>query len=108
MKAGTAEKMVLNMLSTGAMVRMGYVYGSLMVNLHQKNRKLAERAVGIVESAAGVDREQARRVLKSAGGRVALAIVMQAAGVEKKAAERALGAAGGNVRKAITLATDMH
>ena len=50
MKAGTAEKMVLNMLSTGAMVRLGYVYGNLMVNLHQKNRKLAERAVMIVQS----------------------------------------------------------
>ena len=108
MKAGTAEKMVLNMLSTGAMVRLGYVYGNLMVNLHQKNRKLAERAVGIVERATGVDRNQARRVLKLAGGSVATAIVVQAAGVKKKAAEKALAAAGGNVRQAIAIAGNVH
>src|SRR5438876_246497 len=67
MKAGTAHKMVLNMLSTGAMVRLGYVYGNLMINLHQKNSKLAERAINIVERALGVDRNQARRILKSSG-----------------------------------------
>jgi N-acetylmuramic acid 6-phosphate etherase len=108
MKAGTAQKMVLNMLSTGAMVRLGYVYGNLMVNLHQKNRKLAERAMGIVESAAGVDRGEARRLLKLAGGSVPVAIVVQAAGVTKKAAEKALAAADGRVRKAITIAGDIH
>ena len=108
MKAGTAEKLTLNMLSTGAMVRLGYVYGNLMVNLHQKNRKLAERAVGIVERAAEVDREQARRVLKAAGGSVATAIVMQVAGVKKSSAERLLGAAGGNVRKAIMVAGNIR
>ena len=108
MKAGTAEKMVLNMLSTGAMVRMGYVYGNLMVNLHQKNSKLAERAVGIVETATGVDRERAGRVLKTAGGNVAAAIVMQVAGISKKAAEQALAAAGERVREAITFASKLH
>jgi N-acetylmuramic acid 6-phosphate etherase len=108
MKAGTAQKMVLNMLSTGAMVRMGYVYGDLMVNLHQKNRKLAERAVRIVERATGVDRNEAQRVLKSAGNNVPVAIVMQVAGVTKKTAKKALAAAGGRVRKAIILAGDLH
>jgi N-acetylmuramic acid 6-phosphate etherase len=108
MKAGTAQKMVLNMLSTGAMVRMGYVYGDLMVNLHQKNRKLAERAVRIVERATGVDRNEAQRVLKSAGNDVPVAIVMQVAGVTKKTAKKALAAAGGRVRKAIILAGDLH
>ena len=108
MKAGTAEKMVLNMLSTGAMVRMGYVYGNLMVNLHQKNAKLTQRAVGIVERAAGVDREQAQKLLKSATGSVATAIVMQAAGVSKKAAEEALTAAGGRIREAIKVAGSVH
>jgi N-acetylmuramic acid 6-phosphate etherase len=107
MKAGTAEKMVLNMLSTGAMVRLGYVYGNLMVNLHPKNHKLAQRAVGIVERAAGVDRAAARKVLKSAGS-VATAIVMHAAGVSRKAAEKALATAGGRVREAITLAGKFH
>ena len=108
MKAGTAQKMVLNMLSTGAMVRLGYVYGNLMVNLHQKNRKLAERAVGIVERATGVDRNEAQRVLKSAGNDVPVAIVMQAAGVTKKTAKKALAAASGRVRKAITIAGGIH
>ncbi len=107
MKAGTAEKMVLNMLSTGAMVRLGYVYGNLMVNLHQKNAKLAQRAVGIVERAAGVDRDTARKVLKSAGS-VAAAIVMHSAGVSRKAAEKALAAVGGRVREAITVAGNVH
>ena len=104
MKAGTAEKMVLNMLSTGAMVRLGFVYGNLMVNLHQKNRKLEERAVGIVENVTRVHRGRARRLLKTAGNSVPVAIVMQSAGVSKRAAEAALGAAFGHVREAIKLA----
>jgi N-acetylmuramic acid 6-phosphate etherase len=104
MKAGTAEKMVLNMLSTGAMVRLGYVYGNLMVNLHQKNSKLAERAVGIVERAVRVDREQARRLLRSASSSVPVAIVMHSGSVNKKLAEQALADARGQVRKAIALA----
>lgn len=108
MKAGTAEKMVLNMLSTGAMVRLGFVYGNLMVNLHQKNAKLTQRAVGIVERAAGLDREQAQKLLKSATGSVAAAIVMQAAGVKRSAAEEALTAAGGRIREAIKVAGNVH
>ncbi len=107
MKAGTAEKMVLNMLSTGAMVRLGYVYGNLMVNLHQKNSKLAERAVAIVQRALGVGRDQARRLLATAGNSVPTAILMHSAGVKKKLAEQALAAAAGNVRKAITLAGNL-
>jgi N-acetylmuramic acid 6-phosphate etherase len=104
MKAGTAEKMVLNMLSTGAMVRLGYVYGNLMVNLHQKNTKLAERAVTIVERALEVDRTQARMLLRAAGSSVPTAIVMHSAGVTRKRAETALAEAGGRVRKAIAIA----
>ena len=108
MKAGTAEKMVLNMLSTGAMVRLGYVYGNLMVNLHQKNSKLAERAVTIVQRALGVDRNQARKLLRSAGNSVPVAIVMHSASVKKRVAEQSLAAAGGQVRKAITLAGNLQ
>ena len=59
MKAGTAQKMILNMLSTGAMARLGYVYGNLMVNVHVKNKKLWERGVTILEQAAGISREAA-------------------------------------------------
>jgi N-acetylmuramic acid 6-phosphate etherase len=103
MKAGTAEKMVLNMLSTGAMVRLGYVYGNLMVNLRPKNSKLAERALTIVERSLGMDRTQARKALQAAGKSVPVAIVMHSAGVKKKLAEQALAAAHGQIRKAITL-----
>lgn len=108
MKAGTAEKMVLNMLSTGAMVRLGYVYGNLMVNLHQKNSKLAERAVTIVERALEVDRTQARMLLRAAGSSVPTAIVMHSAGVTRKRAETALAEAGGRVRKAIAIASGLQ
>ena len=104
MKAGSAEKMVLNMLSTGAMVRLGYVYGNLMVNLHQKNTKLTERAVMIVERALGVDRNQARRILKSSGKDVPVAIVMHSTGASRKEAEKHLKLAGGNVRQAVARA----
>src|SRR5713101_7300239 len=108
MKAGTAEKMVLNMLSTGAMVRLGYVYGNLMVNLHQKNSKLAERAVTIVERALGIAERKAADVLKSAGNIVPVAIVMQKAEVTRPVASQALTRAEGHVRNAIRLAKKMQ
>jgi N-acetylmuramic acid 6-phosphate etherase len=104
MKAGTAQKMVLNALSTGAMARLGYVYGNLMVNLHLLNEKLAERGVTILQSAASLDREHARRALKAAGNDVPIALVMLKAGVHRTRADRALKATGGHVRKAIVLA----
>jgi N-acetylmuramic acid 6-phosphate etherase len=95
MKAGTAQKMVLNMLSTGAMVCLGYVYGNLMVNLRQKNTKLSERALLILERALVVDRARAREVLRRAGNDVPVAIIMTLAGVTRKAAEKALSSTGG-------------
>jgi len=104
MKAGTAEKLVLNMLSTGAMVKLGYVYGNLMVNLHQKNTKLTERAVTIVARALGTDRDQAREVLQRAGRDVPIAIVMAKAGVSRASAEKHLKNAKGHVRRAIAAA----
>lgn len=105
MKAGTAEKLVLNMISTGAMVRLGYVYGNLMVNLHQKNTKLTARAVRIVEQGLGVDATQARSILRRSGNEVPAAIVMTKAQVSRSKAEDALRRARGNVRKAIALAS---
>jgi N-acetylmuramic acid 6-phosphate etherase len=101
MKAGTAQKMVLNMLSTGAFVRLGFVYGNLMVNVQPKNRKLADRARRIVAGAAGVSAERAGELLARAGGQVRTAIVMAKTGVDREEAERRLAAAGGRVRKAI-------
>jgi N-acetylmuramic acid 6-phosphate etherase len=105
MKAGTAEKLVLNMLSTGAMVRLGYVYGNLMVNLHQKNSKLTERAITIVARALDTSREQAREALQRAGRDVPVAIVMAKAGVSRVSAERYLKDSRGHVRCAVTAAS---
>ena len=101
MKAGSAQKMILNMLSTGAMARLGYVYGNLMVNVHVKNKKLLERGVTVLEQAAGVSRDTARRALKAGGCSVPVALVMLKARVSKAEARRRLKAARGNVRQAI-------
>jgi N-acetylmuramic acid 6-phosphate etherase len=103
MKAGTAQKMILNMLSTGAMARLGYVYGNLMVNLHPKNEKLIERGVGILEKAAGLDQVAARRVLAAARGRVPVAMVMAKTGVSRIQAVDALNQSRSRVRQAIAL-----
>ncbi len=101
MKAGTAGKMILNMLSTGAMARLGFAYGNLMVNLRLKNEKLRERAVAILEKAATLEREPAKQLLKSAGSNVAVALVMAKTDVKRAEAEAALRKSSGNVRKAI-------
>ena len=101
MKAGTAQKMVLNMLTTGAMARLGYMYGNLMVNVHIKNRKLVDRAVGILEIAASVDSATARQALNRAGNSVALALIMLKTGSGRMESAQKLKRAKGNVRKAI-------
>jgi N-acetylmuramic acid 6-phosphate etherase len=101
MKAGTAQKMALNMISTGAMVRLGYVYGNLMVNMHRSNSKLAERSVRIIQHALHADKEQAQAALERANYSMANAIVMAKAKVSRAVAEKRLKAANGNVRKAI-------
>jgi len=108
MKAGTAQKMVLNMVSTGAMVRMGYVYGNLMVNLDQKNSKLTARALTIVQRALKISRLEARRALQAANHSVPVAIVMAKAGVSRREAESVLELSDGHVREAIALAPQMH
>jgi N-acetylmuramic acid 6-phosphate etherase len=104
MKAGTAEKMVLNMLSSGAMTRLGYVYSNLMVNLKQKNRKLAERAIVIVQRAAGVSRAQAVSALRKADDNLPVALVMLMSNITREQAEQALDMTKGNVRRAISAA----
>lgn len=104
MKAGTAHKMVLNMISTGAMTRLGYVYGNLMVNVWTKNEKLIQRAVGIVEQATGADHDAAAHALKASGNRTPVAVVMLAAGVNRTHAAAALKKSKGHVRQAIALA----
>jgi N-acetylmuramic acid 6-phosphate etherase len=101
MKAGTAQKMILNMLSTGAMARLGYVYGNLMVNVSTRNSKLLERALTVLETAAGVERTVAEKALHTAGMSVPVALVMLKAGVSKAQAVQRLKRSAGHVRKAI-------
>jgi N-acetylmuramic acid 6-phosphate etherase len=101
MKAGTAQKMICNMITTGAFTRLGYVYGNLMVNLHLKNRKLVDRGIRIVRQVAGISDEQAARALAQAGESVPVALVMLKGNLTKGDATRRLRAAGGSVRKAI-------
>lgn len=108
MKAGTAQKMVLNMISTGAMVRLGYVYGNLMVNLHRNNSKLAERSLSIVQQALGIKEREAVAALRKARNSVPVAIVMAKAGVRRSLAVQALAGADGHIRKAIALAKNMQ
>ena len=101
MKAGTAHKMVLNMISTGAMTRLGYVYGNLMVNVWTKNEKLVQRATRILAQATGADHDAAARALKASGNRTPIAVVMLAAAVNRSKATAALKKTKGHVRKAI-------
>ena len=101
MKAGTAQKLVLNMLSTATCVRLGYVYGNLMVNVQPKNHKLIDRACRIIAQAAGVAPEHAAELLLQSGNSVRTAIVMATAGVTREEAEHRLAASGGRVRQAL-------
>jgi N-acetylmuramic acid 6-phosphate etherase len=101
LKSGTAQKLVLNMLSTAVCIRLGYVYGNLMVNVQPKNSKLADRARRIIAAAAEVSPERAAELLEASGGRVAVAIVMSRKGCARNEAERLLAEAGGRVSAAL-------
>jgi N-acetylmuramic acid 6-phosphate etherase len=100
MKAGTATKLVLNMLSTGVMIRLGYVYGNLMVNVQPTNTKLADRAARIVATVTGTPYDQAEQLLAVAGS-VKAAIVMHRLGLTSAEAEARLAAAHGRLRAAL-------
>jgi N-acetylmuramic acid 6-phosphate etherase len=101
MKAGTAQKMILNMITTGAMTRLGYVYENLMVNVHMQNSKLVERGIRILMNACGTSHATAVETIKSAGRSVPVALVMLKAHVDKPEAVRRLAKSDGNVRLAI-------
>ena len=101
MKAGTAQKLVLNMLSTGAFIRLGYVYDNLMVNVQPTNTKLADRARRIVARAAGISQERAADLLEEAGRNVRTAILMAKTGAGRAEAERRLAEAGGRISEAL-------
>jgi N-acetylmuramic acid 6-phosphate etherase len=101
MKSGTAQKLVLNMLTTASMVRMGKVYENMMVDLQMTNAKLVERSKRTVMTVTGIDYEEATRVLEAAGGHVKTALVMHMSDVTREEATRRLEAAAGFVRPAI-------
>jgi N-acetylmuramic acid 6-phosphate etherase len=100
LRAGTATKLVLNMLSTGAMIRTGMVYGNLMVNLQPTNEKLKDRATRIIAAATGVDEAGAAALLAETGD-VRVAIVMQKLGITREKAKQRLDAAHGRLRAAL-------
>jgi N-acetylmuramic acid 6-phosphate etherase len=97
MKAGTATKIVLNTISTSAMVKMGKVYGNLMVDLQVTCQKLQDRGERILMQTLGVDRDEAGRLLDLSGGHVKVAIVMSRLGVDAQEARRRLHAVGGSI-----------
>jgi N-acetylmuramic acid 6-phosphate etherase len=101
LKAGTATKMVLNMLSTGAMVLLGKTYGNLMVDLRATNSKLMDRARRIVATLTGLSREDAQRLLEQCNGEVKTAVVVHQLGVSPEEARQRLASCGGRLRHAL-------
>jgi len=101
MKSGTATKLVLNMLTTGAMIRLGKTYGNLMVDLRAWNDKLIDRSQRILMETTGLGREESRAVLDAAGGSVKTAIVMARRGVARADAERLLDEHAGRLRSIV-------
>ena len=101
LKAGTATKLVLNQITTTAMVRLGKCYENLMVDVRATNSKLLDRAVRIVQVLSGVGRGQAEAVLREAGGQVKLAVLMQRRGLDRAPAEANLARSAGNLRLAL-------
>jgi N-acetylmuramic acid 6-phosphate etherase len=100
MKAGTATKLALNMLSTGLMVKLGHVYGNLMTNVQTTNEKLVDRAERIIAAATGVSQDRAAHLLQQ-GGNVRTAIVMQSLGLARAEAEEILQKNGQNLRRVL-------
>jgi len=103
MRAGTATKLVLNMISTAVMIRLGHVYGSWMVNVQPTNQKLTERARRIIRQVTGASAERAAELLVAAGNSVRTAIIMEKTKTSRGEAERLLAQAGGRIREALTL-----
>ena len=103
MKAGTAQKLVLNMLTTASMIRMGKVYGNLMVDVQATNKKLVERSKRIVCLATGVSREKAEAAIVKAGGSVKVAVTLLLIGISAARAQELLLQAGGSVSRALKI-----
>ena len=107
MKAGTAQKMILNMLSTASMIKLGKVYGNLMVDLKASNQKLEDRAERIFCRVTGRSREEARQYLQASGKNSKLAILMCLSGLDRTKSERILEECGGFLRLALEQAKEV-
>lgn len=105
MKAGTAQKAALNCISTGIMVRLGFVYRGLMVEMRPTNRKLQDRGVKMVATLTDSDYAKAEATLAAAGGSIKVATVMLLQGLDRAAAEQRLASAHGNLRTALASST---
>jgi N-acetylmuramic acid 6-phosphate etherase len=101
LRAGTATKLVLNMISTAVMTKLGHVYGNLMVNVQPTNEKLEARAVRIIQQATGASAERAAELLEQAGRNVRTAIVMEKKKLDREEAEKLLAQSKGRIRDAL-------
>jgi N-acetylmuramic acid 6-phosphate etherase len=101
LKAGTAQKLVLNMISTAAMIRIGMTYSNWMINVQMSNAKLQERGIQILREILGVNAEQARKLTEASGGKLKLAVIMGTLGCSRKEAEQRLSDGAGNLRKVL-------
>jgi N-acetylmuramic acid 6-phosphate etherase len=101
LKAGSAQKMVLNMLSTASMVRLGHVYENLIIDLLDTNEKLSDRSLRILADASGQDLSAAKHALRNSGHNLRVALVMLKTGTDARAAKRLLKNACGNLRRAL-------
>ena len=101
MKAGTAQKMVLNMISTATMVRLGMTYSNWMINVSMTNEKLRERGRHILQEILGVKPNDAEKLVEASGANLKIAVIMGATGCDRKEAEQRLTAANGNLRSVL-------
>jgi N-acetylmuramic acid 6-phosphate etherase len=101
MKAGTAQKLVLNMISTAAMIRLGMTYGNWMINVSMTNRKLRERGMHILQEILGVKPDEATKLVEASGNNLKVAVIMGASGCNRKEAEKRLEEACGDLRKVL-------
>jgi N-acetylmuramic acid 6-phosphate etherase len=101
MKTGTAQKMILNMISTAAMIRLGMTYSNWMINVSMTNQKLRDRGIQILREILGVNVDEATRLIEKSGSNLKIAVIMGTIGCERKEAEKRLSVAKGNLRQVL-------
>ena len=102
MKAGTAQKLVLNMISTATMIKLGMTYSNWMINVSMTNRKLRERGTHMLQEIMGVKPDEAARLVDASGSNLKVAVIMGATGCTRQQAEKRLAEANGNLRAVIS------